>query len=73
MRAGDKVKIRSKKWLSNQGKNIDGKIFYQEEKNPITVPMQKYAGREAEVTFVDEDDTFKLDVDTGGGTGGRSG
>jgi hypothetical protein len=61
-KAGDTVRIRSREWIDAQEKDEDGDIMRD---NGFSRTMFQYAGKLAVITYVDTDDSYRLDIDDG--------
>lgn len=61
-KVGDKVRIKSREWYeSNRNKNGE----YVVDRLSFTDSMTKFCGKEATITYSDEDDgTYQLDIDS---------
>ena len=58
---GDKVKIKSKEWIDSQLKDEDGDI-YLFDAIFMNRDMFQYAGTEATITSIEDDDSYYFDI-----------
>jgi hypothetical protein len=64
-RKGSRARVQSKEWIDEQERGSCNIIPPEGSKVQFTKRMYDYAGREAEIVFIDEDGTFRLDIDAG--------
>jgi hypothetical protein len=62
-KVGDRVRIVSKEWIDAQEKDEDGDIWCCGAR-PFVQFMFRYAGREAVITRVVDDNTYEIDIDS---------